>query len=98
MARNAEQPSHARLLNVLRPQQRVKVPVPGVPASVIITLQAGRLDFGVKPDLRIIDSLVTATQKPQQELVVFDRAYAVLETLQIDLKRAHGIEHRPTDR
>ena len=72
--------------------------VPGVPSSVIRALQTVRLDFGVQPDAGVIDSRAANTQKPQQELVILERAYAILDALHTRRKDADDVEHRPAER
>src|SRR5262249_60272673 len=73
MCRNAEQRADARLFHVLGTQQRVKVPVPAVPATVILALQTVRLDLGVNDHSRVVADAISGADDAQLEVMVFDR-------------------------
>src|SRR6266480_4385369 len=76
----------------------MEVAVASVPSAVICTLQPVRLDLGVKHDARVINSLAAGAQKPQQEFVVLERAYPVLDTLELDGEDANDVEHASAER
>ena len=93
--RNAEQRADARLLDVLRAEQRMEVPVARMPSTVVFTLHPVRLDLGVHDDARVVRALAARAQNPQQEVVVLQRSNAVLHTLEFSGEKPDGVERRP---
>src|SRR5262252_10467586 len=77
MRRNTQQGPHARLFHVLGAQERMKVPVPAVPATVIVAFQTVRLDLGVDDHSWVIDDATPGAHNAQLELLIFDRTKEV---------------------
>jgi len=71
---NAEQCADARLLDFLQAHQRLEVPMPGMPSTVIRALETVRLDLRVDDDPWVVEDLPARAQHTQLKLVVFDRA------------------------
>src|ERR671915_342224 len=98
MRRHAEQRSHARPLHLLGTHERMKVPVTGMPATVIRTFQTTLLDFGANHDSRIVDTGGAAAQDAQQELMILEGPDAVLDPLELGCEDANGVEHSSAER
>src|SRR5688572_12183489 len=94
---NSKQRSYCRLLHMLRPQQRVKVSVAGMPPPVVGAIETVRLDFGVNRDARVVNATAAGPEESQLEFVVLQRADAVLDPLEAGRKKPDDVEHGPAE-